>query len=104
MILDSVTFDDNYESGFEQKRVITHTLGFTAKTYLFGPVSDSGSGLIKKVQVDYELILIQELQQDLRGMLLHQELLKIITMMESQDLQKILLRYKRNSWYKILRV
>ena len=53
MVLDSVTFDDNYDSGYEQKRVITHTLGFTAKTYLFGPVSDSGSGLIKKVQVDY---------------------------------------------------
>ena len=33
--------------------MITHTLAFTAKTYLFGPVSDSGSGLIKKVQVDY---------------------------------------------------
>ena len=53
MVLESVTFDDNYDSGYEQKRVITHTLGFTAKTYLFGPVSDSGSGLIKKVQVDY---------------------------------------------------
>ena len=26
---------------------------FTAKTYLFGPVADSSSGLIKKVQVDY---------------------------------------------------
>jgi len=53
MILESVTFDDNYDSGYDQKRVITHTLAFTAKTYLFGPVSDSGSGLIKKVQVDY---------------------------------------------------
>ena len=53
MVLESVTFDDNYDSGYDQKRIITHTLSFTAKTYLFGPVSDSGSGLIKKVQVDY---------------------------------------------------
>ena len=53
MILESVTFDDNYDSGFDEKRVITHTLSFTAKTYLFGPVADSSSGLIKKVQVDY---------------------------------------------------
>ena len=35
MILESVTFDDNYDSGYDQKRVITHTLAFTAKTYLF---------------------------------------------------------------------
>ena len=53
MVLESVTFDDNYDSGYDQKRIITPTLSFTAKTYLFGPVSDSGSGLIKKVQVDY---------------------------------------------------
>ena len=29
-----------------------HTLQFTAKTYLFGPVADSSDGLIRKVQVD----------------------------------------------------
>ena len=32
--------------------IITHTLEFTAKTYLFGPVPSSGTGLIKKVTVD----------------------------------------------------
>ena len=30
-------------------------MSFTAKTYLFGPINDSGDGLIKKVQVDYHL-------------------------------------------------
>ena len=35
MILDSVNFEDNYESGMDEKRVIIHTLGFTAKTFLF---------------------------------------------------------------------
>ena len=54
MVLDSMSFDDNYESGYEEKRVITHTLEFTAKTYLFGPVPTSSEGLIKKVQVDYQ--------------------------------------------------
>ena len=53
MVLDGINFDDNYDSGFEEKRVIIHTLDFTAKTYLFGPIADSTSGLIKKVQVDY---------------------------------------------------
>jgi len=53
MVLDSVSFDDNYDSGYDEKRVIIHTLDFTAKTYLFGPIADSSEGLIKKVQIDY---------------------------------------------------
>ena len=53
MVLDNVSFDDNYTSGYDEKRVIIHTLDFTAKTYLFGPVADSSEGLIKRVQVDY---------------------------------------------------
>ena len=53
MVLNSVSFDDNYDSGMDEKRVIIYTLDFTAKTYLFGPVADSSTGLIKKVQVDY---------------------------------------------------
>ncbi len=53
MVLDNLSFDDNYGSGYDEKRVITHTLNFTAKTFLFGPVPTSSEGLIKKVQVDY---------------------------------------------------
>lgn len=53
MILENINFTDNYESGYEEKRVIVHTLNFTAKTFLFGPVPTSTEGLIKKVQVDY---------------------------------------------------
>jgi|TARA_Y100000289_G_scaffold21293_1_gene20584 hypothetical protein len=53
MVLDNISFDDNYTSGYDEKRVIIHTLDFTAKTYLFGPVADSSEGLIKRVQVDY---------------------------------------------------
>ena len=53
MVLEGINFEDNYASGYEEKRVIIHNLDFTAKTYLFGPIADSSEGLIKKVQVDY---------------------------------------------------
>lgn len=55
IVLDSINFQDNYVGGFDERRVIIHTLMFTAKTYLFGPISDSTEGLIKKVQVDYTM-------------------------------------------------
>ena len=53
MVLENINFEDNYSSGYEEKRVIVHNLDFVAKTYLFGPIADSSTGLIKKVQVDY---------------------------------------------------
>jgi len=53
IILDSINFEDNYDQGYEEKRVIVYNLDFTAKTFLFGPIANSTEGLIKKVQVDY---------------------------------------------------
>ena len=53
IVLESIKYSDQYEGGFESRRVIIYTLSFTAKTYLFGPVADSPEGLIKKVDVDY---------------------------------------------------
>lgn len=55
VVLDNITFTDDYEGDFSERRVLLYTLSFTAKTYLFGPINDSGDGLIKKVQVDYHL-------------------------------------------------
>ena len=52
MVLNSITMDDDYEGDFTTRRVLTYTLDFTAKTYLFGPVDTAGD-IIKKVQVDY---------------------------------------------------
>ena len=52
IILDSMNFQDDYEGDFATRRALIYTLGFTAKTYLFGPVPSSSSGIIKKVQVD----------------------------------------------------
>ena len=52
IVLDSVSFQDDYEGDFSTRRSLIYTLQFTAKTYLFGPISDSTDGLIRKVQVD----------------------------------------------------
>ena len=53
MVLDNITFTDDYEGNFETRRALIYTLSFTAKTYMFGPIADSTDGLIRKVQVDY---------------------------------------------------
>lgn len=52
IVLNNISFTDDYEGDFSTRRALIYTLSFTAKTYLFGPVADSTDGLIKKVQVD----------------------------------------------------
>jgi hypothetical protein len=52
IVLDDISFRDNYEGDFSERRSLIYTLKFTAKTYFFGPISDTTSGLIRKVQVD----------------------------------------------------
>jgi len=51
VVLNSVDYEDDYEGDFSTRRAIIYTLGFTAKTYLYGPVTDSK--IIKKVITDY---------------------------------------------------
>lgn len=51
--LENISFQDNYQGSFDERRYIIHTLLFTAKTAIFGPVADSTEGLIRKIQVDY---------------------------------------------------
>jgi len=53
VVLDSISFQDDYEGDFSTRRALIYTLQFTAKTFLFGPIADSTDGLIRKVQVDY---------------------------------------------------
>ena len=50
IILNSVDYEDDYEGDFSTRRAIIYTLGFTAKTYLYGPISDAK--LIKKTITD----------------------------------------------------
>ena len=52
IVLDNVSFQDDYEGDFSTRRALIYTLNFTAKTYLFGPVAETTDGLIKKVQAD----------------------------------------------------
>ena len=50
VVLNSVDYEDTYEGDFSSRRAIIYTLGFTAKTYLYGPVSDAK--IIKKAITD----------------------------------------------------
>ena len=53
IVLDNISFQDDYEGDFATRRALIYTLSFTAKTYLFGPIANTTDGLIKKIQVDY---------------------------------------------------
>lgn len=52
IILDSISFQDDYEGDFSTRRVLIYTFQFTAKAYFFADISSTGDGLIRKVQVD----------------------------------------------------
>jgi hypothetical protein len=55
VILNSISMDDNYEGDFSTRRALIYTLKFTAKTYLFGPIStgELSADIIKKVSIGY---------------------------------------------------
>ena len=50
IILNSVNYEDTYNGEFTQRRAVIYTLQFTAKTYLYGPMSNQK--VIKQVQAD----------------------------------------------------
>ena len=50
IILNSVNYEDSYSGDFESRRAVIYTLGFTAKTYLYGPASTQK--VIKETQSD----------------------------------------------------
>ena len=53
VILENITMVDDYEGDYSTRRVLLYTLRFSAKTYLFGPVSSTTSDIIKKVAIGY---------------------------------------------------
>ena len=53
IILENVTMQDEYEGDFTTRRVLLYTLRFTAKTYLFGPVTSATKDIVKQVSVRY---------------------------------------------------
>tara|TARA_B100001113_G_scaffold43098_1_gene30497 strand:- start:489 stop:1538 length:1050 start_codon:yes stop_codon:yes gene_type:complete len=51
--LRNVSFNDEYEGDFSNRRFIQYDLDFVAKTYFYTEVPTDEGGIIKKVQVDY---------------------------------------------------
>ena len=51
--LDNISMEDNYEGNFDTRRALYYTLNFTAKVYLFGPITDVTDTIVKKVSVGY---------------------------------------------------
>ena len=49
-ILESVDYEDSYTGALTDKRRIIYTLKFTAKIYLYGPITSSA--IIREVSVD----------------------------------------------------
>ena len=50
IILNSIAYEDTYQGDFTTRRALIYTLSFTAKFYLYGPVTSEK--VIKTVQVD----------------------------------------------------
>jgi len=53
IVLENITMQDDYEGNLTTRRVLIYTLRFTAKTYLFGPISTASKDVVKKVTVSY---------------------------------------------------
>ena len=53
IVLENITTLDDYDGDFTSRRVLLYTLRFTAKTYLFGPVTSASKDIIKKATVNY---------------------------------------------------
>jgi len=54
IVLGNISMQDDYEGDFTTRRALIYTLRFTAKTYLFGPVSSGvGQDIIQKVSLGF---------------------------------------------------
>ena len=51
IILNSISYSDDYEGSFDEKKITLITMQFTCKSYIFGPVGTAAP--IKKAKVDY---------------------------------------------------
>ena len=51
IILNSISYSDDYEGSFDEKKITLITMTFTCKSYIFGPVGTAAP--IKKAKVDY---------------------------------------------------
>lgn len=54
IVLQSVTYSDDYEGDFTSRRVLIYTLEFTMKTFFYGPIKQD-TGVIKDAMVNVKL-------------------------------------------------
>ena len=53
IVLENITMQDDYDGDFKTRRVLLYTLRFTAKTYLFGPVTDATKNIVRSSRISY---------------------------------------------------
>lgn len=53
VVLEGITMTDDYEGDFSTRRALIYTLRFTAKIYLFGPISKAEKDIIQKVSIGF---------------------------------------------------
>ena len=63
-VLNNINYEDDYTDDMMNRRVVTYTLDFTAKTYLYGPVTQSE--IIRKATVYERLGDLQQSRRVLR--------------------------------------
>lgn len=66
VVLNRISFRDDYENDFSSRRIINYTLNFTAKTYIYSEIPEDSQGLIRKVQVDYATDAIRTAKREVR--------------------------------------
>jgi hypothetical protein len=52
IVLSSITTSEDYEGDLQTRRMITHTLNFNAKSYIFGPIRSNG--LIREINLTFQ--------------------------------------------------
>jgi hypothetical protein len=62
IILNSVNYEDSYTGNFDRRRAVIYTLSFTAKTYLYGPMTNQS--IIKSTQADLHTDLPQASREE----------------------------------------
>jgi hypothetical protein len=65
IVLDNISMEDDYEGDYSTRRALIYTLKFTAKIYLFGPVSSASKDIIKKVSLGFVSGDTQSITRDL---------------------------------------
>lgn len=70
IVLEGVSVSDEYEGGFDQRRIVTHTFDFVAKVDLFGGVRKAGMILHAEANVPNQMTQYDVIANDTRMIIL----------------------------------